>query len=201
EIDEATGYTRESMLARRAVRVANDAIYEAAQTRPECRGMGTTIVLTLFYGNRLTAAHVGDSRLYRFRHDVLSHVTEDHSLVQEQVRRGLLTADDARASMMKNLVTRALGIEPGMEPDIVEDVFFEGDIYLLCSDGLTDVVPDEAIRLTLVEYAHDLRRAAEQLIMLANDAGGPDNISVVLIRTPKRVHRKPAGLFRRWFKR
>jgi len=200
EIDEATGYTKESVLARRAVMAANDAIYEAAQMRPECRGMGTTVVVAMFYDNRLTAAHLGDSRMYRLRHDVLSHITEDHSLVQEQVRRGLLTADDARASAIKNLVTRALGIEPNAEPDIVEDVFQEGDLYLLCSDGLTDVVPDEAIRLTLIEFGRDLKRAADQLVMLANDAGGPDNISVILIRTPKRFLRK-RGMLARWLGR
>ncbi len=200
ELDEATGLTQESALLRHAIMAANDAIYEAAQIRPECRGMGTTIVAALFYGNRLSAANVGDSRMYRLRKDVLSHITEDHSLVQEQVRRGLLTADDARASTMKNLVTKALGVEPGVEPDIVEDVFQAGDIYLLCSDGLTDVVPDEAIRLTLVEFGRDLKRAAEHLVMLANDAGGPDNISVVLVRTPERVHRK-AGLWSRLFGR
>ena len=195
-LDEATGLTQESALLRHAIMTANDAIYEAAQLRPECRGMGTTIVAALFYGNRFSAANVGDSRMYRFRRDVLTHVTEDHSLVQEQVRRGLLTAADARASAIKNLVTRALGVEPGVEPDIVEDVFHEGDIYLLCSDGLTDVVPDEAIRLTLAEFGRDLKKAADHLIMLANDAGGPDNISVVLVRTPKHVHRKHGWLSR-----
>jgi len=114
----------------------------------------------------------------------------DHSLIQEQVRRGLLTADDARNSSIKNLVTRALGVEPGVEPDIVEDIVMADDIYLMCSDGLTDVVPDEAIRLTLTQNVRDLRKAGALLIQLANDAGGPDNISVILVRTPKNFNRK-----------
>ncbi len=198
QVDDDTGFTGESLLAREAVSLANDAIYDAAQQKPECAGMGTTIVLALFYADRITAAHVGDSRMYRLRGDILTHVTEDHSLIQEQVRRGLLTAEDARNSSIKNLVTRALGVEPGVEPDIVEDIFQDGDIYLMCSDGLTDVVPDEAIRLTLTEYSRDLRKAASQLIQLANDAGGPDNISVILIRTPKSFQRK-RGILARMF--
>lgn len=190
KIDDETGFTGESMLVRNAVSMANNAILETSQARPECAGMGTTVVAAIFYGDRLTAAHVGDSRMYRLRDDLLTHVTEDHSLIQEQVRRGLLTADDARNSSIKNLVTRALGIEADVEPDIVEDIVRHGDIYLICSDGLTDVVPDEAIRLTLTQFAKDLRKAASQLVQLANDAGGPDNISVILIRTGKQFQRK-----------
>jgi len=200
KLDESTGFTGESMLAQEVVSTANNAIFEASQENRECSGMGTTVVAAMFYDNHLTAAHVGDSRMYRLRGDCLSHVTEDHSLIQEQVRRGLLTADDARSSSIKNLVTRALGIEPGVEPDIVEDIFQAKDIYLMCSDGLTDVVPDEAIRLTLLDNVKDLNKAAAQLIQLANDAGGPDNISVILIRTPKQFHRKQ-GFLSRLFRR
>jgi len=200
EINLETGFTNESMLGHEAVSTANNAIFEAASHRPECAGMGTTIVLALFYGDRLTAAHVGDSRMYRLRNDIISHVTEDHSLIQEQVRRGLLTADDARNSAIKNLVTRALGVEPNVEPDIVEDIVQAGDIYLICSDGLTDVVPDEAVRLTLIQHRSDLRKAASQLVQLANDAGGPDNVSIILVRTEKSFHRKQ-GLFSRLFGR
>lgn len=200
QLDEDTGFTSESILAREGIAMANNAIFEASQERAECAGMGTTVVAAVFYGDRLTAAHVGDSRMYRLRGDLLSHVTEDHSLIQEQVRRGLLTADDARNSAIKNLVTRALGVEPDVEPDIVEDIVQAGDIYLMCSDGLTDVVPDEAIRLTLTQNGKDLRKAAAQLIQLANDAGGPDNISVILIRTQKFFHRKQ-GLLSKIFGR
>jgi len=200
KLDEETGFTGESMLAQEVIATANDAIYEAAQQKRECSGMGTTVVVAMFYANRITAAHVGDSRMYRLRGDYLSHVTEDHSLIQEQVRRGLLTADDARNSSIKNLVTRALGVEPGVEPDVVEDIFQDNDLYLMCSDGLTDVVPDEAIRLTLLDNIKNLNKAATLLIQMANDAGGPDNISVILIRTPKQFHRKQ-GFFSRLFRR
>jgi len=200
KLDDETGFSGESMLAQEVIATANDAIYEAAQQKRECAGMGTTIVAAVFYADRMTAAHVGDSRMYRLRDDLLTHVTEDHSLIQEQVRRGLLTADDARNSSIKNLVTRALGVEPGVEPDIVEDVVQEGDIYLMCSDGLTDVVPDEAIRLTLIDNTKNLKTGATLLIQLANDAGGPDNISIILVRTSKQFHRKQ-GLLSRLFKR
>jgi protein phosphatase len=198
EIDENTGFTGESMLAREAIRCANDKIYKMAQSKAECAGMGTTVLVALFYSDRLTAAHVGDSRMYRLRDNRLSHVTEDHSLIHEQVRRGLLTAADARNSTIKNLVTRALGLEPGVEPDLVEDTVNEGDIYLMCSDGLTDVVSDETIQLTLSKYSRNLRKAGAQLIHLANSAGGPDNISVILIRTEKAFPMKK-GLLSRLF--
>lgn len=199
-MDDETGFSGESVLVRHAVGMANNAILEASQYRPECAGMGTTVVAAVFYGDRLTAAHVGDSRMYRLRGEKLSHVTEDHSLIQEQVRRGLLTADDARNSSIKNLVTRALGIEPDVEPDIVEDIVRPDDIYLMCSDGLTDVVPDEAIRLTLVQYAKNLGKAADQLVQLANDAGGPDNISAVLIHAGRAFQRR-RGMLSRMFGR
>lgn len=200
KLDEDTGFTSESILAREGITMANNAIFETSQHKPECAGMGTTIVAAIFYADRLTAAHVGDSRMYRMRGDLLTHVTEDHSLIQEQVRRGLLTADDARNSAIKNLVTRALGVEPDVEPDIVEDIVQAGDIYLMCSDGLTDVVPDEAIRLTIAQNNNDLRKAAAHLVQLANDAGGPDNISVILIKTQKYFHRKQ-GLLSKIFGR
>ncbi len=200
KLDIDTGFTGESMLMQEVIATANNAIFEAAQQKRECAGMGTTIVAAVFYADRLTAAHVGDSRMYRLRGDNLSHVTEDHSLIQEQVRRGLLTEDDARNSAIKNLVTRALGVEPGVEPDIVEDIVQDGDLYLMCSDGLTDVVPDEAIRLTLIDNYKNLKNSLTALVQLANDAGGPDNISVILVKVAKQFHRKQ-GLLSRLFQR
>jgi len=188
-IDSKTGFTGESMLVREAIRRANDAIYQSAQTKTECAGMGTTVLVAAFYADRITAAHAGDSRMYCLRENKLSHVTEDHSLIHEQVRRGLVTAADARNSSIKNLVTRALGIEPGADPDIVEDTVIPGDIYLMCSDGLTDVVADEVIQQSMTRHTNNLQKSAAQLIHLANEAGGPDNISVILISAkaaPKR---------------
>jgi len=184
-INEHTGFTEESILARDAILLANDSIFQMASSRSECAGMGTTVLAALFYGDRLTAAHVGDSRMYRLRDGELSHVTEDHSLIHEQVQRGLVTAEDARNSRIKNLVTRALGVNSGVGADIVEDIVIDGDIYLMCSDGLTDVVSDEMIRSTLLKHQHDLPATGKRLIQLANDAGGPDNISVILIKAPK----------------
>jgi len=196
EHDPETGFTLESILARKAVILANETIYKTSGERPECAGMGTTIVVAVLYDDRLTAVHVGDSRMYRLRGDYLTYITEDHSLIQEQVRRGLLTADDARNSAIKNLVTRAMGVDPEVEPDIVEDIVQPNDLYLMCSDGLTDVVPDEAIRLTLRQHGKDMRAAASHLIQLANDAGGPDNISVILIRAGKNYRRKQSLMSR-----
>ena len=198
ELDEETGFSKEAVLARDAAVTANNVIIETAQAKPECSGMGTTVVVALFYGDRVAVAHVGDSRMYLLRDEYLTHVTEDHSLIQEQVRRGLLTAEDARNSSIKNLVTRALGVEQDVEADVVEEMTQVGDIYMMCSDGLTDVVPDEAIRLTMIEHANHLDVAAQSLIDLANDAGGPDNISVILIRVKGKASRKK-GLFARLF--
>jgi protein phosphatase len=196
EMDNETGYSKEALFARKSVVTANNAIIEAAQFSPECAGMGTTVVVAVFYLDKLAVSHVGDSRMYLLRNEYLSHVTEDHSLIQEQVRRGLLTAEDARNSSIKNLVTRALGVEKDVEADVVEDIVQVGDIYLMCSDGLTDVVPDEAIRLTMLEYGNDFKSCAKALIDLANDAGGPDNISVILIRAKGMLFRKKGFLSR-----
>jgi len=191
-VDTITGYLKEhlrqttdteaSMCIHDAIFAGNKAIHATSQQRPECRGMGTTVVTAVFCGDLLTVAHVGDSRMYRLRNDVLIRVTEDHSLVQEQIRRGILTAADAHHSASKNVVTRALGVVTDVEPDIVEETTYSGDLYMMCSDGLTDVVPEEAIRLTLIRYSGNLCKLATQLVHLANDAGGPDNISVILIR-------------------
>ncbi|HID36561.1 MAG TPA: Stp1/IreP family PP2C-type Ser/Thr phosphatase [Ghiorsea sp.] len=198
EMDEDTGFSKEAVLARSSAVTTNNAIIEAAQANPECSGMGTTLVTAVFYGDRVAVAHVGDSRMYLLRNEYLSHVTEDHSLIQEQVRRGLLTAEDARNSSIKNLVTRALGVEKDVEADVVEDIALVGDIYMMCSDGLTDVVPDEAVRLTMIEHSKNFKVCAQALIDLANDAGGPDNISVILIRVNGALSRKK-GFFSRLF--
>jgi len=191
-----TNLHTESLLLKQAVMKANRNIYDTAQKNPECSGMGTTLIAALFYGTHLTSAHVGDSRMYRLREDYLSPVTEDHSLVQEQVRRGLVTPIDAQSSRVRNVVTRALGIAAKVEPDIIENETQTGDIYLMCSDGLTDVVPDEAIRLTLLEHRHHTERAVQELINLAKDAGGPDNISIIIIRVDGPFERKRGMLAR-----
>jgi len=165
-----------------AIDLANTAVFELSQERPECAGMGTTIVVSQFVDGRIITAHVGDSRLYRLRDSEFEQVTKDHSVVQELVSRGFMSPEEASSSMNKNLVTRALGIEATVEPDLVQDAYQAGDVYLLCSDGLSDVVDDTTIEQTLTEHLHSLDEAAQKLVDVANEAGGPDNISVVLVR-------------------
>lgn len=167
---------------RDAIKLANAAIYELARQQPEYAGMGSTVVAALFYGDKLCVAHVGDSRLYRFRDTILEQVTEDHSVVQELVSRGLVTAEEARQSISKNLVTRALGIDPDVEVDVSEQDVFDDDVYLLCSDGLNDVLADGDIEMMLTEHGRDLEATARHMVNTANTRGGPDNISVILVR-------------------
>jgi len=176
-----------------AIKAANTAIYDASISRPEQSGMGTTIVAAAFHDNTLSVAHVGDSRLYRYRNGVLSQVTEDHSMVQELLRRGLMTPEEARTSLNRNLVTRALGIDPLVEVDVREQQYEDGDIYLLCSDGLNDVLTDEEIAAVLAQHPDNMESAAQQLITDVNVRGGPDNVSIVLIRTDGRFSRTPAS--------
>jgi PPM family protein phosphatase len=166
-----------------AIALANTAIFELAQSSPNCSGMGTTVVVTLFHEDKVCIGHVGDSRLYRYRNDTLELITEDHSLVQELVTRGLITPEEARNSVNKNLVTRALGIEPTVESQLTEQTLQDQDIYLLCSDGLNDVLPDDVTAQLLKEHGSDLRAAADRLVAQVNARGGPDNVSVVLVRT------------------
>jgi serine/threonine protein phosphatase PrpC len=177
------GRSLESGALVEAIKTANTAIHSASLARPEQAGMGTTIVAVTFHGSRLTVAHVGDSRLYRYRHGVLAQMTEDHSMVQELLRRGLITPEEARTSANRNLVTRALGVDPAVEVDVNEQTFEDGDIYLLCSDGLNDVLTDEEIAASLADSGGDLTAAAKQMIAEVNARGGPDNVSIVLIRT------------------
>lgn len=197
EADKETGYAVESIAAKRAILLANSAINQTSLTQPECGGMGTTIVVGLFYDNRMTIAHVGDSRMYRLRGKRFEQVTRDHSLTQELVDKGFYdSVDEAEAAGNKNLITRALGVEDRVEVDIHEEVVAVNDIYLLCSDGLTDMVSDEKIHLTLNKFSANLKLAAEKLIAMANENGGKDNISVVLARPTKGF-----GLEKSWYGR
>ena len=144
--------------------------------------MGTTLVASLFYDNRVLVAHLGDSRLYLLRDGGLRQVTRDHSLLQEQIDSGLLTLEQAKNAQHKNLVTKALGIDPSVEPEIHEYPTRPNDIYLLCSDGLCDMVDDDEIGATLLTLGANLKLAAQQLVQMANDNGGRDNVSVILVR-------------------
>ena len=161
---------------------ANTSIFQAAQSQPQYAGMGTTLVTVVFHDDRMTVAHIGDSRLYRLRGEAFEQGTRDHSLLQEQIDSGLITKEQARHSQNKNLVTRALGVDPAVQAEIHEYPVQPGDIYLMCSDGLNDMVEDEEIGMTLGMLAANLDLCATQLIQLANDNGGRDNVSVILIK-------------------
>lgn len=182
ERDAATGYSRGSLIARNAIIKANETIFQTAKSQPQYHGMGTTVALAIFYGSRISIAHVGDSRIYRYRDDELAQITVDHTLLQELIDRGFYTEQEAKASLNKNLVTRALGIEPTVAVDIQESLALPGDIYILCSDGLNDMVEDTEIYLTIKRLSDNLGQAADELIRLANEKGGKDNISVILAR-------------------
>jgi protein phosphatase len=169
-------------LVRSEIERANAAIYEAGASRGDYAGMGTTVVVALWHGCFVTAAHVGDSRLYRLRRGELAQLTRDHSVVQERVERGTLTPEEARLAPFRNMLTRALGTQPHVRSDVRTTRIEAGDVYLLCSDGLTEMLLDSAIAETLERAGADIDSAAEALVALANSHGGVDNISVALVR-------------------
>src|SRR6187399_2829778 len=184
KIDIQSGLTHAALLLQQQIASANKGIYEAAQARPECAGMGTTIVSAVFCGNRVSIGHIGDSRCYRLRGEKFVLLTHHHSLLQEQIDSGQITAEQAKYSLNKNLVTRALGIEAIVPADIAEYRLEPNDIYLLCSDGLTDMVDPEVIQSVVDDKRTELAQAAAELVDLANQNGGRDNVSVILVRVP-----------------
>ena len=198
DVDSRTSEEIAARLLREQVLKANSSIYQAAQSQPQYAGMGTTLVVCLFYDNRMLVAHLGDSRLYLLRDRDFSQVTRDHSLLQEQIDSGIITAEQAKKAQHKNLVTRALGIDPIVEPEIHEYPTKAGDIYLLCSDGLCDMVDDEDIGMTLQTLGGNLKLAAQQLVQMANDNGGRDNVSVILVRV-LREYPGPRGVMAKVF--
>jgi len=198
DLDQRTNEEIAPGLVREQVLKANTSIYQAAQSQPQYAGMGTTLVVCLFYDNRVLVAHLGDSRLYMLRNGKFSQVTRDHSLLQEQIDSGIITPEQAKKAAHKNLVTKALGIDPTVEPEIHEYPAMAGDIYLLCSDGLCDMVEDEDIGMTLQALAGNLKLAAQQLVQMANDNGGKDNVSVILVRV-LREYPAPRGVMGKVF--
>jgi serine/threonine protein phosphatase PrpC len=175
---------RTSNSLRRSIEQANLAICEAARSNPDYSGMGTTVVACLANKQRVAIAWVGDSRLYRLRGKELERLTRDHSLLQEMVDHGRYTLEQAQQIVSKNIVTRALGIEAAVDVDTTETSAEPGDLLLLCSDGLTDMLDDGTIRAILLR-AGDLDSLARALVADANARGGKDNISVVLARVEK----------------
>jgi PPM family protein phosphatase len=179
------GLSLKARVVERAIEKANSAVFHVSKTQPHCEGMGTTIVASMFYDNKVAIGHIGDSRVYRFRDSKIKQVTKDHSFVQELIDKGLYTKDEARASTKKNVVTRALGVAPSVAPEVHEYKARVGDVLLMCSDGLTDLVEDVNIEKILHSSNGNLGMAASNLIELANASGGKDNISVILIKIKK----------------
>ncbi|MCX5785817.1 MAG: Stp1/IreP family PP2C-type Ser/Thr phosphatase [Elusimicrobia bacterium] len=161
-----------------AVQMANSVIYETGNSSPDNKGMGTTLTSALLNGNRLCTAHIGDSRLYIFRSGALQQITEDHSLVMEHVRKGLLTKEQAEKSPLQNILTRALGSQKNPLIDLIETVVKDGDRLLLCTDGLFKAVSEEKTAEILKTNPDD-RKACELLVETANMNGGPDNVTVI----------------------
>ncbi|MEX2496406.1 MAG: Stp1/IreP family PP2C-type Ser/Thr phosphatase [Woeseia sp.] len=180
EIDAATGLMRQSIVLRDAVSRANKIIFQTAQSQTHCEGMGTTLVTAMFFDNKVSIAHVGDSRAYRLRGEKFEQLTLDHSLLQELVDRGFYSEEEAQRSTNRNYVTRALGVEPSVEVEVHEFDVLPDDVFLLCSDGLPDMVEDEDIHLTISTFNASLDVVGQQLVQLTNDHGGRDNVSVML---------------------
>jgi protein phosphatase len=201
EIDPHSGLMRQSIVLRDAVYRSNKIIYQTAQSQTHCEGMGTTIVACMCCDNKVSIAHVGDSRAYRLRDGNLDQITADHSLLQELVDRGFYSEEEAQRSTNRNYVTRALGVEPTVEVEVHEHDVRPGDTYLLCSDGLSDMVEDDDIHLTISTFNASLDVVGQQLVDLANDHGGRDNISVMLAQVKEPFPVKKGLLVRiaNWF--
>lgn len=178
-----------------AVRRSNRVIWEAAQQHASQRGMGATVVAALLRAPVLSIAHVGDSRIYLFRDGQLQQLTEDHSLVMEQVRRGLITREEAERSEMQNILVRALGAEETVTVEIDEVFVMPGDQVIFCSDGLSRMVVDSGIAQVVGE-AGTPQQACDRLVEIANENGGEDNITVVVVR----VREAPRKGFWSWLK-
>lgn len=173
---------------------ANRSIFNAANTNPHYSGMGTTLVVGVFQNTRVMLGHIGDSRCYRLRGHVLAQITRDHSLLQEQLDAGLITPQQAAVSTQKNLVTRALGVEDAVLLEVNEHRVEPGDLYLMCTDGLSDMLEDEAIA-AIVTSDLPIDAMADRLLAEANARGGRDNITVLLARAKASSPRK--GLWSR----
>jgi serine/threonine protein phosphatase PrpC len=175
------GVSARSDILANAIQLANRQIRSAAARNPEQRGMGSTLVALLVEDRMYSIAHVGDSRIYLFRQGTIQQLTEDHSLVMEHVRRGLMTVEQAQQSELQNIILRALGTEQTVEPDLGDLVAEPGDTLLLTTDGLTRHVSDDRI-LEIVAQASSCRKACVRLIDAAKQAGGEDNITCLIVR-------------------
>lgn len=190
------GISRDAAALASAIRLANQTIYETGQQQATSAGMGSTVVVALVKGNALSIGNVGDSRIYLIRQGVIQQLTQDHSLVMEQVRRGYLTREQAERSDMQNIILKALGSEESVDPDVEDLVVVPGDILLMCSDGLTKYINDEEM-LRLVSSAAVLSETCDALIQAAKNRGGDDNITCLLVKIEDRKWYK--NVFRSWF--
>jgi serine/threonine protein phosphatase PrpC len=189
------GLTARSRRLLSAVHLANQKVYASAQEHPEQQGMGATLTTAWIEGQQLSIAHVGDSRVYLLRTGLLQQLTSDHSLVAEQVRRGILTASEAEQSNLQSVLLKALGTQPQVEVDVEQVGLFPGDVLLLCSDGLTRMVTEPEIAGTL-QAEPNPQRAAEKLVEHANEGGGIDNVTVIVVS----IRPEPKGWFS-WLRR
>lgn len=165
---------------RYAIEVASQKIYDQALFEPELKGMGTTVAALLVDGDKVCIANVGDSRVYLLRGGDLKQITEDHSLVSEQMKAGLLTEEDAKKHRLKNIITRSVGYQEEVEADLFYLDLQANDCFIMCSDGLTNMIEDNTIGDTVLRAGGDLEKACQTLVNFANEKGGDDNITVVL---------------------
>ena len=175
-----------------AVQLANSVIYEAGNSAAESKGMGTTLSAILLYDDKIAVAHIGDSRVYLFRDGILQQITEDHSLVMEHVRKGLLTQEQAEKSPLQNILTRALGSQKTPQIDMKEIPVMENDRFLLCTDGLFKAVTVDKIA-EIMKAAPDGQKACELMVKTANNNGGPDNVTVVIAVLKKKTLKETLG--------
>ena len=192
-------FSRQTMVASRwindAIAYANNRVLEAAHEHAEYVGMGTTIVVAMCHQDKLLVAHVGDSRVYRFRLGELKQITRDHSVLQAQIDAGLITEEQAQYSPIKNLITRAVGAQEDIDVEIHDHQLEEGDIYLLCSDGLTDMLKYEQINRIMKQHCTQLDICCQNLVNGANNCGGRDNVSVILLKVNELHQRKLMDIF------
>lgn len=168
-------------LIRGAISRANKEIYEIAEKDETYKGMGTTVILAITFGNRVYIGHIGDSRLYRIRKNIIRQLTTDHSYVQALLKEGTITKEQAYNHPQKNILLKVVGCEPYIEPDILVKGFLKDDVLLMCTDGLTNMLTNEEIFNIITNEKNNLENACKHLIDAANEKGGYDNISVILV--------------------
>jgi PPM family protein phosphatase len=200
ELDNEAGMVAALHAAERAIKRANRAVFAASQTQAGYKGMGTTLALAIFHDNKVVLAHVGDSRIYRLRGNALQLLTRDDSMLRDQVDLGFIRAEDAGESHNRSLITRALGIAETVKAHLANDSALPGDIFLLCSDGLTDIVEERDIELILSALRSNLPLACFHLVQTAKDNGGYDNVSAILVRVRERFPASRRWGFLRWLR-